>query len=198
MQETSGHLLANASEPIWIEWESDPACLLDSGLWQQASFGSFLPYGTQGFKRKKEMKCLTFSLLKLPSGDLWECQSCRAVTCSEDPNDSVADWWLGSVELLNLLKLNIWWMNKTTHGPRVCHVTKTRPAFVWCWNLFVFVQFLLHFYIFSDLWKWLALHQWAVPHVQLFVTVRSKQWAWLWIISHRMDSLLTVTVAQFE
>ena len=32
----------------------------------------------------------------------------------------------------------------------------------------------------------------------LLVTVRNKQTAWLWKISHRIDSLLTVTMVQFE
>ena len=47
---------------------------------------------------------LTLSSLKSPSSDLqWERQCHQAVTCSENAN--VADQWLGSAELLNLLSL---------------------------------------------------------------------------------------------
>ena len=99
---------------------------------------------------------------------------------------------IGSVELVNLL--NLLWI--ITCGPKISHMTKTRLAFIWCWNLFV--QFLLHFQYFSDLGKLLALHEWAVPHMQLFITVWSKHWAWLWTISHQMYLLLIVAVVQFE
>ena len=74
---------------------------------------------------------------------------------------------------------------------------KKRSAFIWLLNLFVFVRFLLRFQYFSDWRKWLTLCKWAVPHMQLFVTVQSRQWAWLWTISHRMYSLLTAAVVQF-
>ena len=47
-------------------------------------------------------------------------------------------------------------VNGTTHGPKVSKVTKTRPAFIWNWNLFVFVQFKLCFQYFSDLQKWIS------------------------------------------
>ena len=87
-------------------------------------------------------------------------------------------------------------VNETSYGPKVSHMTKTRPAFIWHRNLLGFVQFLLHFQYFSDLWKWLTLHQYTC--IQLFITVRSKQWAWLWTTSDWMYLLLTVIVVQFE
>jgi len=44
-------------------------------------------------------------------------------------------------------------------------------------------------------WGWRQL---TVFHIQLFMTVWSRQWAWLRTIGHWIYSLLTVTVVQFE
>ena len=80
---------------------------------------------------------------------------------------------IGSAELLILNPLESF-VNETRRGPKCSHVTKTRPAFsfIWRWNLFVFVRFLLrfqHFNIFPICKKLLAFRLGAVPHVQLFV-----------------------------
>ena len=71
----------------------------------------------------------SLSALKLLSSNFcWKHQSRQAVTCSK--NTKVANWQLGSAELLNLL--NHLWMK-----PHMVP-TKTRPAFIWRWNLSLF------------------------------------------------------------
>ena len=120
-----------------------------------------------------------FHYTKHPSSDLrWEHQGRWAATCSKNTNVTR----LRSAELLNIL--NLLWM-KLHVVPKLVMWQKQDL----CWNLFVFLWFLLHFQHFSHLQKWLAL--------ELFLTYHCLLQLWLWTMSHQMYLLLTVTVVQF-
>ena len=71
-------------------------------------------------------------------------------------------------------KLVEFFVNETTRGPKLCHVTSILAVKHLALESIVFVRFLLLFQRFFHLWKWRVLCHRAVPHVYLLVTLQRK------------------------